>query len=158
MGAIPAITGRDEFHALVVRTDYKDDRAWQEVVAALMKPWGDGQYEAQVHVIDDRAWAEASTDDVLAAVRTDEYLSVVFLADRMTMEIGSHALLAVTTASREEFEEEEDYEALIEFGHEFRTVPAGVHDVHANLNIGNMGFEEYAEEAKKDPEGTYRSF
>ncbi|MER7540704.1 hypothetical protein ABTX77_38935 [Streptomyces sp. NPDC097704] len=41
MRAMPAITGRDEFDALIVRTDYTDDRAWRDVVAALMKPWGD---------------------------------------------------------------------------------------------------------------------
>ncbi|MER7540705.1 hypothetical protein ABTX77_38940 [Streptomyces sp. NPDC097704] len=83
---------------------------------------------------------------------------MVFLADRTTMETEGHALPAVTTAVCEEFEDNEDYEQLIAFGPEFRTTPAGVHDVHANLHIGNMGFEEHAEEAKKDPEGIYRSF
>ncbi len=41
---------------------------------------------------------------------------------------------------------------------EFRTVPAGVHDVHANLSIANMDFEEYAHQALADPEGVFRSF
>ncbi|WP_443058300.1 DUF6924 domain-containing protein [Streptomyces sp. NBC_00820] len=40
---------------------------------------------------------------------------------------------------------------------EFRTTPAGVHDIHANLSIGNMGFEEYAGWAHDDPEGIHRS-
>ncbi|MFF0478430.1 DUF6924 domain-containing protein [Streptomyces sp. NPDC004284] len=46
-------------------------------MAALMKPWGDDPYDARVHVIDDRSWAETSTDEVVAAVRTDENPSVV---------------------------------------------------------------------------------
>ncbi|MEU9139894.1 hypothetical protein AB0D33_28700 [Streptomyces sp. NPDC048404] len=158
MRALPAVTGRDEFDVLVVRTDYHDDQAWQDVIAALMEPWGDGQYEAHVHFIDDPAWAEATVDEALNAVRADEDLAVVFLADRTTMRAESHVLLAVTTLTPEECVDGEDYEQLTEFGREFRTFPAGVHDVHANLSIGNLGFEEYAAWAHDDPEGIYRSF
>ncbi|MCX5107249.1 hypothetical protein OOK13_01615 [Streptomyces sp. NBC_00378] len=52
--------------------------------------------------------------------------------------------------------DEEDYEQLTEFGREFRTIPAGVHEVYANLSIGNLGFEEFAASAHDDPEGIYR--
>ncbi|MFD5520695.1 DUF6924 domain-containing protein [Streptomyces sp. NPDC127066] len=158
MGALPAVTGRDEFDVLVVRTDYHDDQAWQGVMAALMEPGGDGQHEAHVHFIDDPAWARVTVDEVLTAVRADDNLAVVFLADRTTMRAESHALLAVTTLTREECVDDEDYAQLTEFGREFRTVPAGVHDVHANLSIGNLGFQEYAAWAHDDPEGIYRSF
>ncbi len=158
MRALPTVTGRDEFDALVVRTDYHDDQAWQDVTAALMGPWGNRHYEAHVHFIDDPAWAGATVDEALNAVCADENLAVVFLADRTTMQAESHALLAVTTLTREECVDDEDYEQLTEFGRDFRTVPAGVHDVHANLSIGNLGFEEYAAWAHDDPEGTYRSF
>ncbi|WP_406407536.1 DUF6924 domain-containing protein [Streptomyces sp. NBC_01643] len=158
MRALPAITGHDEFDALVVRTDYQDDQAWQHVVAALMEPSGDRQYEAHVHFIDDPAWAGATVDEVLTVVCTDDNLTIVFLADRTTMQAESHALLAVTTMTREECVDDEDYEQLTEFGREFRTLPAGIHDVHANLSIGNLGFEEYAAWAHDDPERIYRSF
>ncbi|MEV8455493.1 hypothetical protein AB0467_28635 [Streptomyces sp. NPDC052095] len=47
---------------------------------------------------------------------------------------------------------------LIEFGREFRTTPAGLHEVHANLSIGNLGFEGFAAGAHEDPERIYRSF
>ncbi|WP_236244300.1 hypothetical protein [Streptomyces sp. CC210A] len=158
MRALPAITGRDEFDVLVVRTDYHDDQAWQDVTAALTEQGGAGRFEAHVHVIDDPAWAEASIDEVLNAVRADEDLSVVFLADRTTMQAASHPLLAVATLTREECLDDEDYEQLTEFGREFRTVPAGAHDIHANLSIGNLGFEEYAAWAHDDPEGLFRPF
>ncbi|MFD8725539.1 DUF6924 domain-containing protein [Streptomyces sp. NPDC059629] len=157
MGALPAIPGRNEFDALVVRTDYDDDRAWQDVTAALLEPWGDGAYEACVHFVDDPAWADAPLDQILPVVCVDENLSVVFLADRTTMRTEGHPLLAVTTLTREECLDDEDYEQLTEFGTEFRTTPAGVHDVHANLSIGNLGFEEYAAWAHDDAEGMYRS-
>ncbi|MGW1539205.1 DUF6924 domain-containing protein [Streptomyces sp. NPDC002309] len=156
MRTLPAVTGRGEYDALVVRTDYLDDRAWQDVAAALTEPWGDRQYEAQVHFVDDPAWAGTTVDEVLTAVRGDDHLAVVFLADGTTMRDGSHPLLAVTTVTREECVDEGDYAQLTEFGREFRTVPAGLHDVHANLSIGNLGFEEYAAWAHDDPEGILR--
>ncbi|GGT04830.1 DUF6924 domain-containing protein [Streptomyces chromofuscus] len=159
MRALPAVTGHDEFDVLVIRTDYRDDQAWQDVVSALGKPWGDHkQYEAHVHLVDDPAWAGATVDEVLSAVSDDEGLSVVFLADRTTMRSDHRALLAVTTLTREDCLDDEDYEQLTEFGREFRTTPAGAHDVYANLSIGNLGFEEYAGWAHDDPEGIYRSF
>ncbi|MET8411528.1 hypothetical protein ABZV34_26095 [Streptomyces sp. NPDC005195] len=159
MNALPAVVGRDEFDALVVRTDYHDDVAWRAVTAALAKPWddgGEGQYAAGLHVVDDPAWAEAGVDDVVAAVRADENLSVVFLADGTTMRAAHHALLAVTTLTREECEDDEDHRRLTEFGRSFRTVPAGIRDIHANLSIGNLGFEEYAAMAHDEPEGIHR--
>ena len=152
------VTGHDEFDALVVRTDYRDDQAWQDVVAALMEPWGDRQYEAQVHFINDPAWVESTIDEVLTAVSSDENLSVVFIADRVCMQAELHPLLAVTTLTREDCVDDEDYERLTECGREFRAVPAGVHEVYANLSIGNLGFEEFAAWAQDDPEGVFRPF
>ncbi|MFE3269979.1 DUF6924 domain-containing protein [Streptomyces sp. NPDC059215] len=159
MNALPTVVGRDEFDALVVRTDYHDDVSWRAVTTALAEPWapgGDGQYTAGLHLVDDPAWAEAGVDDVVAAVRADENLPVVFLADGTTMRAAHHALLAVTTLTREECEDDEDHRRLVEYGRAFRTVPAGVHDIHANLSIGNLGFEEYAAMAHDEPEGVYR--
>lgn len=157
MKVVPEVTGRGEWDALVVRTDYLDDRAWKDVKAALMEPWGERPYEARVHVVDDPAWAGATADEVLTAVSGDGNLAVVFLADRTTMRAGSHPLLAVTTLTREECVDDEDYEQLTEFGRDFRTTAARLHDVHANLSIGNLGFEEYAAWAHDDPDGIYRS-
>ncbi|MGW8703496.1 DUF6924 domain-containing protein [Streptomyces eurythermus] len=145
------LAARGDFDALVIRTDYGDDRAWRDVVAALLRS------EAHIHFVDDPAWAGARIDDVLKAARDAEDLSVVFLADHTTMRSGLHALLAVTTLTREDCADDEDHARLTEFGREFRTTPAGVHDIHANLSIGNLGFEEYAAWARENPDGVYRS-
>jgi hypothetical protein len=157
MKTLPTVTGRDEFDALIIRTDYDDDKAWLAVVAALTQPWGGGEFEARVHLADDPAWAGASADEVLAAVAGDEYLGVLFIADRATMQEDDHALLAVTTVTREDLGDEQ-YEAMTEYGREFRTIPVGVHDIYANLHIANMDFEEFAAAAQEDPDGVYRSF
>ncbi|MCX4537746.1 hypothetical protein OHA79_45785 (plasmid) [Streptomyces sp. NBC_00841] len=86
MRVLPEIVGRDEFAALIIRTDYNDEAAWQAAATGLTQPWGEnGELEAHVHLIDDPAWADAAPDEVLTAVRRDENLSVVFVADCMTI-------------------------------------------------------------------------
>ncbi|MBT2445156.1 hypothetical protein J7E93_34750 [Streptomyces sp. ISL-36] len=138
---------------LVIRIDYGDESAWHAVRAALAE-----DPDLSAHIVDDPLWAGAPADEVLAAVGADEELSVVFLADAATMASAHHALLAVTTVTRAECEDDEEYALLTGFGDRFRTVPAGVHDVHANLSLATMGFEEYAEAAHEDPEGIFRRF
>ncbi|WP_239148935.1 hypothetical protein [Streptomyces sp. SID12501] len=157
---MPEIVGRDEFDALVVRTDYADEAAWQAVAAELAQAWGDdGEFEAYVHLVDDPAWAGLRPDEVLNQVRRDENLSVVFVADRVTMHSPHRALLALDIAEHEDLDPLY-YGVIIDSPppREFRTVPAGVHDVHANLSIANMDFAEFAEAASADPDRTYRSF
>ncbi|MFJ9939983.1 DUF6924 domain-containing protein [Streptomyces erythrochromogenes] len=158
---LPEVVGRDEFAALIIRTDYDDDPAWRAVAAALHERWGEeGEFEASVHVVDDPVWAGATPDAVIAAAGRDEDLSVVFVADGVTMRSPHRALLALDLGAEEEDLDPEYYRELLDSPppREFRTVPAGVHDVHANLSIANMDFEEYAHEALTDPEGVFRSF
>ncbi|CAM5276777.1 hypothetical protein SAVIM338S_00070 [Streptomyces avidinii] len=157
MRPLPAVPERDEFQVLIVRIDYADEQAWQAVAAALMQPWGDRAYDAQVCFVNDPVWAGATADEVLRAVSADEELSVVFLADQVTMGSAHQALLAVTTIPREEYERFEEYEGIRAFGSEFRTTPAGVHDIHANLSIANMDFEEFAAAAHEAPDQVYSS-
>jgi len=85
------------------------------------------------------------------------YCPVVFIADALTFETTPHTLLAVTTGTLEELSDEE-YEASIEFGREFRTVPVGVHWIHANLSISNMDFQDSSEAASGQPDGVFRGF
>ncbi|MFK4109690.1 DUF6924 domain-containing protein [Streptomyces sp. NPDC002176] len=144
------LESRGDFDAVIIRTDYGDDQAWRGVRAALTL------HDAHIHFVDDPVWAGATIDDVLTATRDAEDLSVVFLADHATMHSGDQALLAVTTLTRQDCADD-DYAALTESGRDFRTTPAGVPDIHANLTIGNLGFEEYAAWAREDPEGVYRS-
>ncbi|MFJ9773938.1 DUF6924 domain-containing protein [Kitasatospora sp. NPDC101157] len=152
---LPAIAGRCESAALIIRTDFTDDTAWRAVCAESSRPWGDGDCASAVHIVDDPVWAGAAPDDVIAAVSADPDLSVVFLADRITMRDHDHALLAVAVLTREECESDEEFEA---YGGSVRTVPAGIHDIHANLSIANLDFADVIDAARTDPAGTFRSF
>ncbi|MEU3512156.1 hypothetical protein ABZ733_30585 [Streptomyces longwoodensis] len=156
MDALPEVNGRGDFDALVVRTYHRDDLAWRDVVQAVREPRGDGACEAHVHFVDDPAWTGAGVEQVLSAVRSDPDLPVVFPADETTLRSVGRPLLAVTTLTREACSDEKDLDRLTEYGVQFRIAAAGVHDVHANLSLGNLGFEEYAACAHDDPEGISR--
>ncbi|WP_237522451.1 hypothetical protein [Streptomyces sp. SID1328] len=142
------LAGRGEFDAVVIRTDYAHQRAWRALVATLAQ---------HVHFVDDPSWSGAPVDDILTATRDADDLSVVFLADTTTMRSAPPTLLAITTLTREDCEDDEDYARLTESGRTFRTTPAGVPGIHANLSLGNLGFEEYAAWAGENPDGVYRS-
>ncbi|MEU6554377.1 hypothetical protein ABZ915_29520 [Streptomyces sp. NPDC046915] len=141
--------GRDfESEALVVRTDYSDDEAWRAVVTLLDQ--SDGEFEVRNHLVDDRAYAGASPDEVaLSAQVADPGLEVVFLADTATM-TGDHSLLAVSTRP-EELEEGDE-----ELGCSFRLLPTLVNTVHVNLAIGHLDFWEFAYHAVRTPDKVLR--
>ncbi|MFG2779507.1 DUF6924 domain-containing protein [Streptomyces prunicolor] len=146
---------RDRDAALIIRTDYHDEQAWAAVRAELMRSWGDGDFEPYVHIADDPKWVGYTSAQILSAALTDDELSVVFLADRDSMSDGPVTLLAVAVLAREECDSDEEFEAD---GGEFRTVPAGVHEIHANLMIANLSFGDFKEAAEQDPQDTFRGF
>ncbi|MFE5924136.1 DUF6924 domain-containing protein [Streptomyces sp. NPDC056468] len=139
-----------ETEALVVRTDFSDEEAWQVVVEQLAESCA--EYERHTHVLDDRAFHGASPEEVvLSTLLGDPRLEVVFLADAAAMR-GEHALLAVSTRD-EELDEDDDEE----LGCEFRLLPVLVNEMHVNLAIGHLDFWEYAHAAAQDPEHILRT-
>ncbi|MFJ4339407.1 DUF6924 domain-containing protein [Streptomyces sp. NPDC088915] len=158
--ALPEIVGRDTFDALVIRTDFGDDETWNAVVDELRRPWGpSGEFPAGVQMADAPAWSGATATEVLAAVDEDEYLSVVFLADRDTMRSPVRSLLALTTVWEDVSGlDPVFYQELIDSPEprEFRTVPAAVHEIHTNLTLGTMDFAEFATAASAEPDQVLR--
>ncbi|XVV16069.1 DUF6924 domain-containing protein [Actinoplanes sp. CA-131856] len=152
MRSLPTGDDRGDFDAVVVRTHYTDEAAWPAVLGAL------AALDWSYVLVEDPDWAGAGVDDVVAAAAEDEYLSVVFVADAVTTAGPELLFLAVSPARPEDYEEADDYEATIEFGQSFRIPPAYMPLMHSNLDIGNMGFEEFAAVASKDPDRVFRGF
>ncbi|MGW0436577.1 DUF6924 domain-containing protein [Micromonospora sp. NPDC003197] len=150
---------REELVAVVVRTDYADEDAWQAVRHDLEAGDRSGLFDDEDDqycpplIVEGVGWAGATVDDVLAAADGDEHLGVVFVADRSALVDPEHKLLAVAVTSGLDAE---DRATKVEFGREFRIVPRWISPVNDNLALGNMGFEEYAEVARQDPEGAFR--
>jgi hypothetical protein len=154
MRSLPVIDGRQLEGVLVVRTDYSQEDTWQVVSDELMRPRGnDWQYESVVYVVSDPVWTGATPGEVQAAVAVsdDDEINVIFLTDATTMREPHHALLAVKMDGDEEGDAE-----WVALGLPFRTEPRAVHDIHDNLSIGNMDFEEFAQAAREDPGGVLR--
>ncbi|MFI5527677.1 DUF6924 domain-containing protein [Kitasatospora sp. NPDC051853] len=146
---LPPLTPPSEYTAVVLRTDFGDEAAWRAVKAACSELWG----EAAVHFVDDPAWTGATPEAVIAAASADEDLCVVFLADHLTMRDPEHTLLAVAVLTRDECDSDEEFE---EHGGSVRTVPARLHDIHANLSIANLDFGDVR--AAVGTDGVLRSF
>ncbi|MFF3030797.1 DUF6924 domain-containing protein [Streptomyces rubiginosohelvolus] len=157
---LPEIVRADEWAPLVIRTDYTDDAAWGEIVAALARAVeGERDWEAAVHLVEDRRWDGVTGDEALAAAARDEELSVVFLADDVTMRSPLRPLLALDLGA----DDDEDldpvyYQELIDSPppREVRVVPDALHMVHGNLQLANVDFPEFVEDAAADPDGVVR--
>lgn len=155
---LPEIGRTDEWAPLVIRTDYTDDSAWREVIAELGGVADVREWESPAHLIDERRWDGVTSDEALVAAARDEQLSVVFLADGVTMRSPLRPLLALDLGA----DDDQDldpvyYQDLIDAPppRDVRVVPGAVHMVHGNLQLANLDFREFAE-AAADPEGVVR--
>ncbi|MEU1087687.1 hypothetical protein ABZ401_12800 [Streptomyces sp. NPDC005892] len=149
--------GRDKDAALIIRTDYHDERAWAAVKAALMMTWGEeDDFEPYVHIVDDPQWRGFTPAQALSeASAYAERRGVVYLADRASMQETPVTLLALSLLTREQCESDEEFEA---YGGAFRVVPYGIHEMNANLMLANLDFGDFAEVARNDSEGVFRGF
>ena len=125
--------------ALVIRTDFSDDKAWNAVVTAIRQPV-EGFY-AYVDFVDDAAFSDLSVER-LVALRDDLSKSYAIVADAVTMSGAEHRLLVVDL-----------YE---EPGRTFRAIPSAIQSIENNLSISNMDFWEFADNV--DADGVFRRF
>ncbi|GAA3344290.1 hypothetical protein GCM10020358_46940 [Amorphoplanes nipponensis] len=142
MTALPSpLPAPGDLTSLVLRTDFSDDAAWDELRAVMRS---EGAHRSATYVSDPQ-YAEATIPALVAAdaaASDDDKLTYVFLADAVTMGDDERLLLAV------DLEEEP--------GRSFRVPPRSFTDVSANLAIGNMDFADFA--AETDDSGTFRGF
>ncbi|MFI7542968.1 DUF6924 domain-containing protein [Actinoplanes sp. NPDC049599] len=127
--------------SLVLRTDFSDDAAWDELRAVLRS---EGAHRSATYV-SDPAYAGVTIQALVeadAAAVEDDKLTYVFVADAVTLSNDEWLLLAV------DLEEEP--------GRSFRVRPGAFTDVSANLAVANMEFADFA--GATDETGTFRGF
>lgn len=155
------LSERNDFSAVIIRTDFTDEAAWRRVTAQLESS-SHHHRDLRKHyvVIDSPELAHADTDTILTALSTrkdlNSRISVVFVADSATMRAAHHALLAIRTLTRKDLGDD-THEVVVGFGREFRTVPGAVNEIHANLQLANMNFEDFSSVAREDSEGVFRA-
>lgn len=130
--------------SLLVRTDFSDDRLWQEVLLSTGDEEEEEPFFPQFTVVDDRQFENLTIDELLGLVGPDR--SFVFLADSQTMTDPEHALLLVDTGSAE-------YENHAP-GRTVRVAPPGIESVSSGLSLAATDFISFIESA--DADGVYR--
>lgn len=146
-----------EWDAVVIRTDYSDDGAWERVAVGLRQPWAEG-VESSWHAVEGAGWAGADADEVLAALpdHLPDLHDVVFLADADTMCGEQNSLLAVSTDP--DMRDEEHEIPGLGFTSRFRILPTAVAEMVGNLAIANMDYEDFSSSAHGDPQRIHRGF
>jgi hypothetical protein len=143
-----------EFGALLVRTDFTDDDAWDQVRDEATREYGPDGFRAYVDPVSDPGWASATWEEVKAAAPAGEQgPSVLFIADSVTFASSEHPVLVVDLQDKilsvAEFPEIADRTP-------FRSIPSAVWTVENNLSIANMDWEDFASDVGDD--GVYRGF
>ncbi len=132
-------------NALVLRTDFSDDAAWDALCAAIRRPVPvmGFSFQAVIETLSDRAFDGLSAEQVLARIPPDSRShTFLFIVDRLVIVHPEHPILVI--------------DALWQRGRTFRVVPSEMWSVENNLSLGNMDFEEFADAI--GPDGIFRGF
>ena len=116
-------------NALLIRTDFSDEKAWQQLKAAVSEPAD--PFIFNMEVVDNPANGGATIEQVMEALPEDYPHSFIVIADGTAISHADFPLLVV--------------DLLEERGRQFRAIAAQVASIDNNLSMANMGFEEFAE-------------
>ena len=133
----------DTDEALVLRTDFANDDAWDQLCTRIQLPYG--LFKANVSCVSNRAYEGATAEAIVAAESGDGgdlRRSYLFIADRRALTEPDHPVLVVDL-----FEEP---------GRTFRVIPSEIGSVENNLSLGNMDFRDFADSCETD--GIFRGY
>ncbi|MEU2040493.1 DUF6924 domain-containing protein [Nocardia niwae] len=132
-----------EGESLLVRTDFTDDAAWAQTLAAVIASY-DEDMMSELTPVDDVTFDGLNPADLGDLVDGQTY---VFLADTTTMTDPEHPLLVVDSS---------DEDVRGDGDPVFRIAPRAMAEVEASFLLASVNFEEYA--ASVDDDGVYRGF
>jgi len=140
--------------ALLVRTDFTDDGAWDQVQEEAQREYGPDGFQAYIEPVSDPAWGGTTWETVKAAAPVGEAgPSVLFIADSITFASPEHPILVVDLQDKylspAEFPEIADRTP-------FRCIPPALWSVENNLSIANLDWEDFAGDT--DDDGVYRGY
>jgi hypothetical protein len=132
--------------ALVLRTDFSDDDAWEAVCEASEAPTSEG-FMAGLSFVSDPAFDGITAAQVAGLTSENDgsdesFRSFLFLADHVTVTDPEMPLIVV--------------DLYDEPGRSFRVAVGQISSVENNLSLANMFFHEFADSA--DPDGVFRGF
>jgi hypothetical protein len=129
--------------SLLVRTDFTDDAAWDQVREAATREYGPDGFRANIEPVSDPQWAGATWEAIKAAAPVDNVTGpcVLFIADSITFTSPEHPILVVDL--------DDKFLSVTKFPEianrtPFRCIPAALWEVENNLSIANLSWEEFA--------------
>ncbi|MGW0790720.1 DUF6924 domain-containing protein [Streptomyces sp. NPDC002911] len=140
---------------LLIRTDYSDQAAWQALRTAVATPNKDN-FLANVHIVDDPAYSELTTEQVIALAPTRDLLIV---ADKTALITPEMPLLAVLPEDDDETEcedDEEDEDDEEQDHGQLRVIAEELWSIENNIYLGNMDWANFVNAANDD--GVFRGF
>jgi hypothetical protein len=140
-------------NALVLRTDFSDDGAWDRICAAVQEEVG--EFRAYVTCVSDREYEGLTTERLMSLEPykdlkpydvserdSGQFRTFFFMVDRIALTHPERPILVIDL-----FEEP---------GRTFRVVASEMWGVENNLSGGNMDFSEFADNTGED--GIFRGF
>jgi hypothetical protein len=123
----------------LIRTDFSNDAAWGEVVAAVATPTDDG-FVANLHIVNQPDFQGLDAQS-LRGLASDTTHAAIFAADENTMTDPEHSVLCID---------------LLGSGRSFRIVPEELWGAENSLSLGTVDFADFA--AAVDDDGVFRGF
>jgi hypothetical protein len=127
-------------NALVLRTDFSDDRAWATICSEVTEP--NGEFRAYVDCVSDLQFEGVTIKELISRAAAGPFRTFCFVVDGVTLADPEHPILVVDLHT--------------EPGRSFRVVPREMWGVENNLSIANMDFAEFA--GAVDSQGVFRGF
>jgi hypothetical protein len=127
-------------NAMVLRTDFSDEPAWEAVCAAIREPVG--EFQAYLDFVSDPEYDGLTVEQLTEMVPQGSEPTFLFVVDRTTLTHPERPILVV--------------DLYDEPGRTFRVIPSEMWGIENNLSIANMDFFEFAEAA--DADGIFRGF
>lgn len=128
--------------ALVLRTDFTDDRKWTTVCDLIKEPSKNDAFVAYVEFLSDRIFEGLIVDDLINKIPEKYPHSFIFVIDSVTIKNSEFPVLCVDV-----------YENV---GQTFRVIPSEMWGIENNLSLANMDFDEFA--SGIDEDGVFRGF
>jgi hypothetical protein len=126
-------------NALVLRTDFSDEKAWENLRAVLGQVHHD-VFLANLSYLSDPDLAGVQPEDIPLLIQPESRHTFMFLADETTFSHPDMPLLAV--------------DLFDEGTMTFRSAASSVGCVENNLSLGNSDFEEFRDTV--DADGIFR--
>lgn len=125
----------------VVRTDYSNPAAWNELCRMVTTP-NEDDFAAYVEFLEDQAYRDLTLEQVLDLVPAGFAHRMLIVADATCLASAELPLLCVDL-------DDDDRRAI-------RVIAAELHSIENNISIVNMFFSEFADAV--DGDGVFRGF